>query len=522
MKAIKKVKKRPRGYMRYTPWDRNAMSSWVANHPQLPPKGTRIWKDAEQAQITSHSWQSMRNYHKKAAAGAALGSEQMSDESEEAVTADVVAAIAGDPVPAVSPVETPGRSGSEDGGVQSGRRRRLRGSGGAGQRPREEEAEELAAGLTDLLAASRRRWLRKEQGCGGQPGSGLHGRQETGRCARAAGSLSRLVAPPCLEVAGAAPLGGRSGSQVEQNMAALGVKVITEGGKRKDGIARRFIGKQAVAAYEDDWATVSSDGVNTSSRFAAPSEKEGSECKYQAPLVGVGTVEGKPNRRLVGPQEVSPLSELSLLAGKIKQGVVKLTVPRHRQNARAPIFYCAAGFLVEGGAIITAAHSGNRGGLLKGEHVKIMWHPSVGFDLSDAGTVVSSEPKEDWAIVWPHKHAPEECRLELSRRTVARNSFHPLEEVFTFGHPEGTPDWTGSSGRIASIGAASLGKDDHAPVAILVDSASLTFGSSGGPLVDMAGKVIGVVVGITINKSHMVAIPISDHLRASSKLWACS
>merc|ERR1719195_1771208 len=42
-----------------------ALMQWVASNPQLRPTGQRLWKAAEQAGVTKHTWQSMNNRYRR-------------------------------------------------------------------------------------------------------------------------------------------------------------------------------------------------------------------------------------------------------------------------------------------------------------------------------------------------------------------------------------------------------------------------------------------------------------------------
>ena len=50
---------------KFTEEEDRAMRQWVAERPTCPDQGKKIWEAAQEAQVTSHSWQSMQNHWRR-------------------------------------------------------------------------------------------------------------------------------------------------------------------------------------------------------------------------------------------------------------------------------------------------------------------------------------------------------------------------------------------------------------------------------------------------------------------------
>lgn len=54
-----------RGRQNFTPAEDAALKDWVREHASLAPQGQTLWKMAERARVTRHSWQSMQNHYRR-------------------------------------------------------------------------------------------------------------------------------------------------------------------------------------------------------------------------------------------------------------------------------------------------------------------------------------------------------------------------------------------------------------------------------------------------------------------------
>jgi putative serine protease PepD len=189
--------------------------------------------------------------------------------------------------------------------------------------------------------------------------------------------------------------------------------------------------------------------------------------------------------RVLDVQQVSDPLTVSAVGG---------TVPVVRITART----CAgleagSGFVLAGGVVITAAHvvDGARTATVDVEGGGSVPASVLGVDGTGRDVAVLFVP----ALV----DAP---GAEVTTRAVARGA-----DVSTSGHPLGGVRQT-LAGRV-------LDYVDSGPIAadggrVITVSAEYVPGMSGGPVVDVTGRVVGVAIGVERNTGTGIAVPTSE------------
>jgi len=147
-----------------------------------------------------------------------------------------------------------------------------------------------------------------------------------------------------------------------------------------------------------------------------------------------------------------------------------------------------AGILLGNGLVLTNAHVAGRGRSLQVVLDNEETHPA---DL------VASDPDVDLALLEIHVNGP-------AAAVLSESAPRPGEMVFAFGHPWGHRNVL--TGGVLSAVTSLRGR--HGEIPVLRTDVQLAPGNSGGPLLNMAGQVIGVNAMI-LGGDQSVAIPAS-------------
>jgi putative serine protease PepD len=131
-----------------------------------------------------------------------------------------------------------------------------------------------------------------------------------------------------------------------------------------------------------------------------------------------------------------------------------------------------------------------RGDIVTNEHVvegasavTVRFHSG----LTARATVVGSDSSTDVAVIRVHVAAPHLHPLRLGDSSTVR----PGESVVAIGSPFGLPG-TITAGIVSAVGRTITAPDGTPIGGAIQTDAAINSGNSGGPLLDAAGKVIGV------------------------------
>jgi serine protease Do len=153
------------------------------------------------------------------------------------------------------------------------------------------------------------------------------------------------------------------------------------------------------------------------------------------------------------------------------------------------------GFVVPGGYVVTNHHV-----VADAAHVQAFAAPGEGFQLIG---LLADDERQDLAVLKPAPHALEALLLAARQPRIG-------EHVVVLGNPLGLAS-TLSEGIVSAYREAGL-KDDpdgwHKDTPLLQISAPISHGSSGSPVLDSEGKVLGVAVGAYFEGQNLnFAIP---------------
>lgn len=116
-------------------------------------------------------------------------------------------------------------------------------------------------------------------------------------------------------------------------------------------------------------------------------------------------------------------------------------------------------------------------------------------EVSATAEVIAADPENDLAVlrVTGIKEPPAPIKFADASKLVE------TMPVYTFGYPFGESLATGNRAPAVTVGKASISSlrmDDDGELALVQIDGSLNPGNSGGPLVDSAGRLVGVAVAI--------------------------
>ena len=139
--------------------------------------------------------------------------------------------------------------------------------------------------------------------------------------------------------------------------------------------------------------------------------------------------------------------------------------------------------ITDKGVILTNLH------VVQGaERIKVTFSDGLEANAS----VTGAQPENDLAVLQAHK-IPDDLTAATLRSTAG---LAPGEQVAAVGYPFGIGP-SASSGVISGLGRTFRSPESHQPITNLIQfDAAANPGNSGGPLVTMAGEVIGIVTAI--------------------------
>ncbi len=147
------------------------------------------------------------------------------------------------------------------------------------------------------------------------------------------------------------------------------------------------------------------------------------------------------------------------------------------------------------GVILTCLHV-----VQNADQVKVVFA-----DGSDADALVTvREPDKDLAVLTAMR-VPDELQPAVLASSA---SLHPGDEVMAVGTPFGIPDSV-SSGVVSGLGREYTSRDTGVTLKDLIQfDAAVNPGNSGGPLLNKAGQVVGIVTGLANPTDQSVFIGI--------------
>ncbi len=194
------------------------------------------------------------------------------------------------------------------------------------------------------------------------------------------------------------------------------------------------------------------------------------------------------DQRMVDVRPVSDLATVSAAANVVP--VVRITA-RTCEGLEA-----GSGFVLGHGIVVTAAH------VVQGASTATV-------DVDDLGAQTASvlgvdSHGRDIALLYVAALADRPATEISTAVTLERGT-----PVSTAGHPRG--------GVRQTLPGAVLGYVDSGPIAadggrVLTVSAAFEPGMSGGPVVDMNGRVVGVAIGVERNSGTGIAVPTANIL----------
>lgn len=158
-----------------------------------------------------------------------------------------------------------------------------------------------------------------------------------------------------------------------------------------------------------------------------------------------------------------------------------------------------SGFAIDGYTVITNAHV-----VVGGDHVEMAsWD---GHDVQ--ATVEEVAVRHDLAVLTTHQRLPGEP-LDL-----ATDRPHQGQEVTVVGYPDGGRVTVDSDARVIDTVDGSRYTDMLGEVVapdriVLIDADSVQPGSSGGPVLDASGALVGVVFALDPDSGDVLAVSVS-------------
>ena len=157
-----------------------------------------------------------------------------------------------------------------------------------------------------------------------------------------------------------------------------------------------------------------------------------------------------------------------------------------------------SGFAIDGGSIVTNAHV-----VMEESHVEIRYHEETWGE----GTVVGTDLHSDLAVVHPA-----DPPADLGSVSFIEGFPSIGEEVMAIGAPLGFGG-SASTGIVSGIDRSLPSPSGFSVPAAIQTDAAVNPGNSGGPLVNLAGDVIGVVfAGAAENIGFAISAPISNRV----------
>src|SRR5262249_47172004 len=122
------------------------------------------------------------------------------------------------------------------------------------------------------------------------------------------------------------------------------------------------------------------------------------------------------------------------------------------------------------------------------------------------GELVAADPDTDLAIIRPYIIEVGERHIVPEGLVVPKSSnLSLLQKLFVFGFPLG--DELGAEISVRPTQVTALRRDDRERLKQIQVEGGMTFGNSGGPVVDVKGNVVGVAVAGIKDTNINLAIP---------------
>jgi S1-C subfamily serine protease len=124
------------------------------------------------------------------------------------------------------------------------------------------------------------------------------------------------------------------------------------------------------------------------------------------------------------------------------------------------------------------------------------------------GTVEAVDEENDLALIFPRILEVGERHVVPDGLVVPRKStIRETDNLFVFGFPLGSQLGNEISIRPTRVIALRRDKDDKTKLTRIDVEGGMTFGNSGGPVVDLKGNVVGVAVAGLKDENIKFAVP---------------